>query len=289
MDRRAFLSLAGWSGAFAAMPALASHRSIDTLVIVELDGGNDGLNTVIPFADPRYRALRPTLAIAREAALPIDRAMGLHPSLAALVPAWRSGQLAIVQGVGDPEEGHASHFRSKQIWATASHDYASANWLNHAATFDAASFAAVAQTIAQRKHGMLHITLHGFDTHERQADRHALLLTQLAQGLASLRARLMHSGDWNRTLILTISEFGRSAYENASGGTEHGSASSMFVLGGSVRGGLYGDAPRLNELSSEGALSVDIDFRRIYATALEACSIDSTKILGSRFEPLKFV
>jgi uncharacterized protein (DUF1501 family) len=289
MDRRAFLSLAGWSGAVAAMPAFASHGSIDTLVIVDLDGGNDGLNTVIPFADPRYRALRPTLAIAREEVLPIDRATGLHPSLAALMPAWRSGHMAIVQGVGDPEAADASHFRSKQIWATASHDYSSANWLKHAATFDAPSFAAVAQTIAQRKHGMLHITLHGFDTHERQADRHAMLLTRLAQGLASLRARLMQSGDWNRTLVLTISEFGRSAYENALGGTEHGSASSIFMLGGSVRGGLYGDTPRLDELSSESSLSVDIDFRRIYATALEACSIDSTKILGSRFEPLKII
>jgi uncharacterized protein (DUF1501 family) len=289
MDRRAFLSLAGWSGAFAAMPSFASHRSIDTLVVVELDGGNDGLNTVIPLADPRYRALRPTLAIMREDALPIDRAMGLHPSLAALMPAWRSGQLAIVQGVGDPENSHASHFRSKQIWATASHDYAGANWLKNASTFDARSFAAVAQTIAQRKSAMLHITLHGFDTHERQRDRHALLLTQLAQGLVLLRSKLLQSGDWNRTLVMTVSEFGRSADENASGGTEHGSASPLFLLGGSVRGGLYGDAPRLNELSSEGAIPVDIDFRRVYATALQACSLDSTKILGSRFDRLNIV
>ncbi|WP_050452468.1 DUF1501 domain-containing protein [Candidatus Burkholderia verschuerenii] len=256
MDRRTFLSLAGvWAGCppvFGALPSrLVSHdRQIGALVVVELDGGNDGLNTVIPLDDPRYRELRPTLAIATRDALPIDRRTGLHPSLNALMPAWRAGQLAIVQGVGYAMPNR-SHFRSQQIWRTASR---------------ADEYRADDTTKVFR------LTLHGFDTHANQATRHAALLNQLASGLASLRAALTRSGDWNRTLVLTVSEFGRSARENASGGTEHGAAAPHFLLGGSVLGGMYGEWPRLDALDDDGALPAAIDFRRLYATALASCA-----------------
>ncbi len=99
MDRRRFPRS---RAATALVPRLsvaadaASVASRHALVIVELNGGNDGLNTVIPFSDVRYRALRPSLAIARERVLALDDRTGLHPALRALMPDWRAGHLAIV-------------------------------------------------------------------------------------------------------------------------------------------------------------------------------------------------
>src|SRR6202042_1186497 len=104
-----------------------------TLILVELKGGNDGLNTVVPFADPAYRLLRPTIGIERERVLQLDERTGLHPSLEPLMPLWRDGQLAIVQGVGYAQP-NLSHFRSMEIWNTASRSdqYRRDGWLARA-------------------------------------------------------------------------------------------------------------------------------------------------------------
>jgi uncharacterized protein (DUF1501 family) len=90
-----------------------------TLILVELSGGNDGLNTVIPYADPRYRELRGGLAVPRERTLQLDEHVGLHQKLEPLMESWKAGDLAIVQGVGYPNTNR-SHFRSIEIWDTAS-------------------------------------------------------------------------------------------------------------------------------------------------------------------------
>ncbi len=108
--------------ALAATPRPAGGRpwSADNgrrLVVVQLRGGNDGLNTVVPFADPRYRSLRPTLALEQDL-VQIDSGVALNPGLAALAGAWQSGELAIVRGVGYPDPD-LSHFRSEAIWHTA--------------------------------------------------------------------------------------------------------------------------------------------------------------------------
>lgn len=308
MNRRQFLSIAGaFAGCTASIDTFALARSnassfIKALVLVDLDGGNDGLNTVIPIADPLYHALRPTLAISRERALLLDERSALHPSLRPLMSAWRACDLAIVQGVGY-DAPNRSHFRSRQIWDTASHvdEYRRDGWLDRVngshssedlktATFvascDAAARLIVTRGDADDMH-VIHLTLHGFDTHENQMHRHAALLAQLAEGLVSLRATLIRAGAWDRTLVMTRSEFGRSARENAAGGTDHGAASVHFMVGGSVRGGLFGAPPRLDQLDGDGGLSVDVDFRRLCATALAACwSLDSASVLGQRFEPL---
>jgi|HubBroStandDraft_5_1064220.scaffolds.fasta_scaffold97968_1 uncharacterized protein (DUF1501 family) len=89
------------------------------LLLVELKGGNDGINTVIPYADPLYRALRPAIGLAREQVLQLDEHVGLHRKLEPLMAAWKARDLAIVQGVGYPEPNR-SHFRSVEIWDTAS-------------------------------------------------------------------------------------------------------------------------------------------------------------------------
>jgi uncharacterized protein (DUF1501 family) len=137
MNRRDFLrataagTLIGSVGGVAfAAPAAGTRR---LLILVELKGGNDGLNTVIPYADPQYAKLRSRLAIDRDQAHKITEQAALHPSLEKLVPIWDARELAIVQGVGYPEP-NLSHFRSIEIWDTASKsdEYLEQGWLARA-------------------------------------------------------------------------------------------------------------------------------------------------------------
>ena len=93
-------------------------RDGNILVVLQLAGGNDGLNTVIPTGNDEYRKARPTLGLTDNSILRIDPATGLHPSLSGLASAYQDGHLAIVQGVGYPNPNR-SHFRSTEIWATA--------------------------------------------------------------------------------------------------------------------------------------------------------------------------
>jgi uncharacterized protein (DUF1501 family) len=143
MDRRTFLQsslsaaslrmlgVGSASVACAAAPPGANYRNL--LVLIELKGGNDGLNTVVPHADPTYYALRPTLAIARDGVLPLSERAGLHPALAPLLPFWQAKELAVLQGIGYPAP-NLSHFRSIEIWDTASssEDYLPEGWLTRA-------------------------------------------------------------------------------------------------------------------------------------------------------------
>ncbi len=119
------------SVAFAAAPTGGGYRNL--LVLIELKGGNDGLNTVVPFGDPAYYALRPKISVARDAVVQLSDRAGLHPSLAPLLPVWKAQQFAILQGVGytDP---NLSHFRSIEIWDTASKsdEYLADGWLTRA-------------------------------------------------------------------------------------------------------------------------------------------------------------
>ncbi|HEY8744345.1 MAG TPA: DUF1501 domain-containing protein [Chloroflexota bacterium] len=103
------------------MPLAGTASSKTSLVVIQLGGGNDGLNTVVPYADKTYYSLRPTLAVAQGDVLPVSGAVGLHPGLAALKPLYDSGSLAIMQGVGYPNPNR-SHFRSTDIWTTAEPD-----------------------------------------------------------------------------------------------------------------------------------------------------------------------
>ncbi|VWD32264.1 PF07394 family protein [Burkholderia lata] len=144
MNRRDFLTLTGaaaaagvsmWQApAMAASVAQAGRQPAagyaNVLILVELKGGNDGLNTVVPYADPLYYQFRRSIGIKREQVLQLDAHTGLHPSLAPLMPLWRDGQVAVVQGVGYPQP-NLSHFRSIEIWDTASRSdqYLHEGWL----------------------------------------------------------------------------------------------------------------------------------------------------------------
>src|SRR5262245_36579240 len=118
ITRRSFLKGAA---AAAALPALfaraawASGSGDQVLVLVRLDGGNDGLNTVVPFGDDLYHRARPGIGVRNPVKL--DDMIGLHPSLGALRAAWDQGSLAIVQGVGYPNSSR-SHFTGTDIWHT---------------------------------------------------------------------------------------------------------------------------------------------------------------------------
>ncbi len=133
MNRRDFLKYCtamGLSFPLANNSHAASQAQRNTLLLIELQGGNDGLNTVIPYADPRYYELRPTIAIDRSEVIELNASLGLHPSLQALLPIWQQQQLQIMLGVGY-HNPNLSHFRSIEIWNTASRSdqYLDQGWL----------------------------------------------------------------------------------------------------------------------------------------------------------------
>lgn len=114
----------GWLSAVARadLARRAAGREVrpeNVLVVCDLRGGNDGLNTVVPYASAEYYRLRPRLAVPESRVLPLDEHLGLHPALEGLGELWRDGQVAIVQGVGYPRPNR-SHFKSQEIWQTAS-------------------------------------------------------------------------------------------------------------------------------------------------------------------------
>lgn len=95
-------------------PAVAGR----TLIVIQLAGGNDGLNTVVPYADPQYSKARPTLALQPDAVIQLNDKLGLHPSLKALKPVWDAKELAIVENVGY-DHPSLSHFQAMDIWERA--------------------------------------------------------------------------------------------------------------------------------------------------------------------------
>jgi uncharacterized protein (DUF1501 family) len=402
MKRRKFLSMATAAGASMWLPATFAAQSGtladggaspaggygNLLVLVELKGGNDGLNTVIPYADPAYYQLRKTIGIKREQAIQLDERTALHPALQPLMPLWQDRQLAIVQGVSYPQP-NLSHFRSIEIWDTASRSdqYLREGWLSRAfalrpvpagfvadgvvigsaemgplangaraialvtaqlvgasrlatpvsmrernpelppildgendivkaanllrpgqgqaplktafpqgafgASIKAAMQVLAAGDTAQRKPvtgqgvAVIRLTLNGFDTHQNQPAQQDALLKQLAEGCVAMKSALMEMGRWDSTLVMTYAEFGRRPRENQSNGTDHGTVSPHFAMGGRVRGGLYGAPPVLARLDGNGNLPVGIDFRQLYATVLGSWwGLDAANVLQQRFEPL---
>ncbi len=108
---------------------VAQTASDRILIVVQMAGGNDGLNTVVPFSDPLYLKVRPTLAVPENKVLPLDTRLGLHANLQPLKKLWDAGHLAIVEGVGYPNQS-LSHFQAMDIWQTLDlHGNGSEGWL----------------------------------------------------------------------------------------------------------------------------------------------------------------
>ena len=381
-------------GGLFARPRPQTDPARHILVVVQLAGGNDGLNTLIPHGDPLYYQARPTLAIPPDQVQPLDGYVGLSPFLKQLKARYDAGQVAVVQGVGYPNPNR-SHFRAMDIWQTAVPERIEpTGWLGRylqacscgmeshleaiemgptvqrsfwteltlvpaisslaafqygapranpaARTYevqalrsalaqargrpeeeflrqatllaleDADTLGAVAQgyqtavaypqsyfgqslkTIAQIIAGdigtkVYFTTLGGFDTHAGQAPTQQRLLTDLDSSLEAFLRDLEHLGRLDDVLIMTFSEFGRRVYENGSGGTDHGTAEPLFVLGGSVQGGLHGAYSSLSELD-RGDLQYTTDFRSVYGSVLEGwLGASPEPILGGSFPALPLV
>ena len=136
MNRREFLQLSMLLPTISCAPNLFANTEHPTklppiLVLIELKGGNDGLNTLIPIDDPQYRNLRPRIAIPRSDVLMLKDGFGMHSGLASLLPLWKSGDMAWIHGLGYPNPNR-SHFRSIEIWETGNEadDYDLKGWLS---------------------------------------------------------------------------------------------------------------------------------------------------------------
>ncbi|HEY8744542.1 MAG TPA: DUF1501 domain-containing protein, partial [Chloroflexota bacterium] len=134
-----------------------------------------------------------------------------------------------------------------------------------------------------------YVVLGGFDTHSQQLNQQPRLLRQLGDALNAFSRDLEAQGLDKDVLTMTWSEFGRRAQQNASNGTDHGTAAPLFLIGSGVKGGLYGDVPDLTNLDN-GNLRHSIDFRSVYATVIERwLQADSKAILGGTYPTLAAV
>ncbi|MGP1272339.1 MAG: DUF1501 domain-containing protein [Phycisphaerales bacterium] len=381
------------------------------LVVVQLGGGNDGLNTVIPIGNDDYERARPTIAIRKDQALTLDRGrdVALHPALEAIKGLYDEGLCSIVQGVGYPNPNR-SHFKSMDIWHTADTTGTGDGWISRyldsqccgygkgesgapegersdgasampgiaigrtaplamdggrvkPVAFETADLfrwtgedihdslvepyraltmrgvpaddhddhpntaflmrtsldAQVSSDLVRRavavqplvrfpqtnlgrqlqmvsamiraglKTRVFYVTMGGFDTHAGQGAAnggHANLLRQFSDAIGAFYADLKRQENDGRVMTMCFSEFGRRVSQNASGGTDHGTAAPMFLFGPMVRRGVIGDHPSLRDLDS-GDLKYRVDFRSVYAGVLEQwLKADDESILQGRFRPL---
>jgi uncharacterized protein (DUF1501 family) len=137
---------------------------------------------------------------------------------------------------------------------------------------------------------LLHVTLGGFDTHQTELNRHNELMAYLDQSVSAFYHDLSAHGIADKVLIATWSEFSRRPQENASGGTDHGAASAVLLLGDPVQGGFYGQAPSLGDLDGTGNLKYTVDFRAVYQEILNThLGADAKDVLGQTFDRVPFL
>jgi uncharacterized protein (DUF1501 family) len=359
------------------------------LVILQQAGGNDGLNTVIPYTDDGYRELRPKLGVPLGKQLTLDSQNGFHPQLRRLARRFvDKGQIGIVQNVGY-KNPNLSHFSSMDYYEygmvpgetapttgwmarffdnhcagmgqvdplaittagiatvpdcfkgisgytppaiSKTHTYAlrtdadgdarlaaihAANSIatddpdldflqrsenqTEASVKDLQTAAAKPTLVPERSYSddslgrglklisqiiragfntrIFYASQGGYDTHGQQVKLsaplnegiHPPLLGAFDRSVDAFLTEMELSGNIDRVLIMTFSEFGRRVKENGSGarrGTDHGAASCFFLMGGGVRGGVYGGQPDLNDLE-KGNLKYKIDFRSVYSKVIE--------------------
>jgi len=356
------------------------------LVVLQLSGGNDGLNTVIPVRNDIYYKQRPKLSIKKENALLLNDETALHESLPFLKELYDDGSLGIMNNVGYPNPDR-SHFRSMDIWQTASesnqyltsgwvgryldaqcngcerpvqaleiddvlslamkgenlkgialtdpkklfqtsnekffreinaahdHEEAAADYLyktlsetlssadyiyqnskkykpaNYPATGLGKNLKTIASLIlSDINTKVYYVSIGSFDTHVNQANQQKRLFTEINDALGAFVKDLKANNRFEDVMLMTFSEFGRRVSQNASGGTDHGTANNMFfVSGGLKKKGVLNEMPDLNNLD-DGDLKHTVDFKSIYATMLNKwLEADDKKILGAKFKTLDFV
>lgn len=254
-DRRSFLQTGGMALFGLALPAAvrpAAHPSAPpTLVCLFLRGGVDGLSMVIPHGDPRYYRARPRTAIPAADVIDLDGYFGLHPGLAPLKPYWDAGRLTVVPagGVGVPQIAR-SHVEAQDRIDAALADAG-------AVTVDTLDDAAglIRSGAAPR---LAVVNAGGWDTHVNQGSSEGRLATRLRKLGLELAAFAHGLGERARDVtVLTVSEFGRTIGENRNGGTDHGRATAMLVLGRPMHArGVWGRWPGLE--GTDVAVTTDV-------------------------------
>lgn len=398
MDRRKFIKNSAIASTSLFVPSFlqakinrnpAQSRDGKILIIIQLSGGNDGLNTIIPYQNDLYYKARPQLAIPAKELIKIDGELGFNPALEAIRPLYDEGLISVVNNVGYPNPDR-SHFRSMDIWHTASNsdEYLSTGWLGRwldsschpcdtpykaievddnlslalkghnqkgfamsnpnrlkrAAENKFLSLAAdrfhpehadenvrylyktlietqasanylyeqakihksnisypvtqfgndlkqIAELItADTNTSIYYASLTGFDTHANQKNQQARLLKQYADGVAALVKDLKQNNLLKDTLIFTFSEFGRRVKQNASNGTDHGTANNLFIIGEKLqKAGFFNSGPNLQDLDN-GDLIYQVDFRQIYATIIENWLENNAEaILNQPFKTLPII
>ena len=396
MDRRDFIKNATLASSLFFVPSFvkafeqvaSSTLGYKRLVIIQLSGGNDGLNTVIPFQNDLYYKARPTLGIQKNDVIQLNDDIGLNANLLPLKRLYDNGHLTIINNVGYPNPNR-SHFRSMDIWQTAtdSNTYSQSGWigryldnfgkqpynaieideslslamkgetLNAIATQDAKAFYNLTKdpffknissyksdahlsghnlgylyksmieaessakyiyetsktisttkeypnnkfgnqlkTVAQFINSRLDTkvfygSLGGFDTRVNQIAIQKRLLKIYADAIEVFVQDLKDNNTFKDTLILTFSEFGRRVNQNASVGTDHGTANNVFIIGNQLKKqGLYNNLSNLSDLDDNGDIKFEIDFRTIYATVLNRwLEVDDAKVLDKTFSQLDFI
>lgn len=358
------------------------------LVIIQLSGGNDGLNTIIPYTNDIYYKKRPGLSVPKNELIKVTDELGFHQSLAPLKNLYDQGYLSIINNVGYPNPNR-SHFRSTDIWQTASdaNQYLDTGWLgryieqfgkmpytgielddslslimkgesmNGIATKNPRTLFANTQTpyfkkvlnhqsdahLSEHNLGYLYktmieakssakyiyetsktykssleypknpfgkqlkttsefinsnldssvyyVSMGGFDTHANQENRQKKLLKTYSESMEVFINDLKQNDTFKDTLVITFSEFGRRLQQNAAGGTDHGAANNVFIIGENLKTkGFYNDAPNLLNLDSNGDLIHSVDFRSIYATVLDTwLQVDDEAILNKPYNKLNFI
>jgi uncharacterized protein (DUF1501 family) len=385
LKRSSLLSLTPLVPAFLTKTAGAAEaKSNDRiLVVIQLSGGNDGLNTVIPFADENYARYREQLRIPEADVIKLNDSLGLHPGMKAFGELFDDERAAIIPGVGYPNPNR-SHFRSMAIWHSArlrADEHTGQGWLGRAMdrsrnetstapdsvfvgdgdipsaivgrrsqpialnneeelilsaglpqlgrrpsdndldaflqqTVDS-SFTAARQVAEAAKNEsadlagfpnsrlgrklkltakmirmetgtrVFYLSQGGYDTHSAQAGTHRSLLREFSTSLKAFLDDMKTAGLGEQVIVLSFSEFGRRVQENASAGTDHGTAGPVFVAGESVQAGMLAEYPSLEELE-DGDLKSTVDFRQIYASILTNwLQIDRSAPLGGEFIPLR--
>jgi uncharacterized protein (DUF1501 family) len=414
---------------FSALEADAADRATQIttgkdstiLVVLQMAGGNDGLNTVVPYNNDDYHRSRPRIGLQAKDILKINDSIGLHPGLAGFKALYDAGHLSIIQGVGYPNPNR-SHFRSTEIWQTAAdsdknehygwigryfdnacpgadptvgvnvgnqmpqafaakhpmgvslqnpqnyrfvsnerpnpgenmssteESYRKLNGMDeqpmvsadensggsigaisgsvkrsgsaidflertaldaqissdkirdiagrveNKAVYPNSQLANSLKLVAKLIGGGLptrifYASQGGYDTHTNQVGTQQRLLQDLGDSMKAFYEDMKAQGNSSRVLVMTFSEFGRRVSENANGGTDHGAAAPMFILGDKVKAGLLGKYPGLAPADLyQGDIKYNVDFRSVYAGVLERwLKTKSVPVLGRQFEPLPIV
>ena len=359
------------------------------VVILQLSGGNDGLNTVIPYRNDLYYKARPKLGIAKDKVLTLTDEVGLNPALKGLKELYDDGSLSVLNNVGYPNPDR-SHFRSMDIWHTASNsnEYWTSGWMgryldsqckgcdkptqaieiddilslalkgeeikgiavkdprrlygtanekffrdimkNHTdeagdqpadylyktmaetlssadyifkqsrmhptnAVYPTTNLGNSLKTIASLIYSEIntkvyYVSLGSFDTHINQEGQQNRLFTEMNDAIKAFVKDLKEQHRFDDVLLFSFSEFGRRVEQNASNGTDHGTANNMFMISGGLKQkGILNPMPDLSDLN-EGDLKYNVDFKNVYATILNKwLKADDKSILMKQYEYLNFI